>query len=125
MARNLWLPGAVIGSFALLAVVPTAVAAAPLVVLQAGGGFCAMPFFGDLATWGTPKATKLLMFAGAGTVLYGLFGAPAEGRGWLSLRMALGLGLVMFFVGFQWAPTWQYVGGIFGNGQVNAVTCGM
>jgi len=124
MARKLPVFGAVIASTTLLAVAPGAVAAAPFVVLQTES-FCAMPFFGDLATWATPKMTKLLMFAGAGTVLYGLFGAPAEGRGRLSLRSALAFGLVMFFVGFQWASTWTYIGSIFGEGSINAVTCGM
>ena len=89
-------------------------------------GVCATPFLGDLATWLTPKMTKALMFGGGVVVAWGIFGAPAEGRGRLSLRMALILGVFMFFMGFQWAPTWEYVGTIFADGgNVNAMTCGM
>lgn len=124
MVRNPPLFGLVLASAGLLAIVPETVAAASFVVLQTES-FCAMPFFGDLATWATPKMTKLLMFAGGATVLYGLFGAPAEGRGRLSLKTALAFGLVMFFVGFQWAPTWEYIGSIFGDGSIDAMTCGM
>lgn len=109
-------------------VVGTAAAAVPFVVLQSG--FCATPFLGDIATWATPKATALLMLVGAAVVAYGILGAPAEGRGPISLRVAVIGGLALVFLGFQWEPFWMYVGSdIFGGptdgGQMNALTCGM
>lgn len=118
---------------ALFAIVPGTVAAA-----GAGGGsspfiwswpianFCGTPFLGDLATWGTPKFTKFMMLVGGVVFAWGIFAADGQGR--LSLRQALGLGLVLFFLGFQWEQFWTYVGGIFGNtsgDQMNALTCGL